>query len=74
MTHHVEHVVPRQHGGTDEISNLALACHRCNLQNGLNLTGIDPVTGEVNRWESSPRPQDASGIGGFLPGFPGRPL
>ncbi len=31
FTHHVEHVVLRQHGGTDDRSNLALACHRCNL-------------------------------------------
>ena len=42
LTHHVEHVIPRQHGGTDNHSNLALACHRCNLCKGTNLTGIDP--------------------------------
>lgn len=28
----VEHVVSRKHGGTDDPSNLALACDRCNLQ------------------------------------------
>jgi 5-methylcytosine-specific restriction endonuclease McrA len=47
LTHHIEHVVPRQHGGTDDHSNLALACHRCNLRKGPNLTGIDPITGEI---------------------------
>ena len=39
---HVEHVVPRQHGGGDDPSNLALACHYCNLHKGPNLSGIDP--------------------------------
>lgn len=44
---HVEHVVPRQHGGVDEISNLALACPRCNAFKGPNLAAIDPVTDRV---------------------------
>ena len=39
--------VARQHGGNDDIGNLALACHRCNLHKGPNLSGIDPVTGHV---------------------------
>jgi HNH endonuclease len=47
LTHHVEHIVPRQHGGSDDHGNLALACHRCNLRKGPNLTGIDPLTGEI---------------------------
>ena len=29
--HHVEHIVAKQHGGSDDPGNLALACHRCNL-------------------------------------------
>ena len=29
--------------------DLALACHRCNLRKGPNLTGIDPQTGQVTR-------------------------
>jgi hypothetical protein len=44
---HIEHIVARQHGGTDDASNLALACPECNFQKGTNLTGIDPDTGEV---------------------------
>jgi 5-methylcytosine-specific restriction endonuclease McrA len=56
---HVEHIIPRQHGGTDDVSNLALACMDCNLHKGPNLTGIDPETGKVTalyhprcqRWE-----------------------
>jgi len=44
---HVEHVVPKKHGGSDGIDNLALACIDCNLHKGSNLTGIDPETNEV---------------------------
>ena len=42
---HVEHIVARQHGGADEPTNLALACDRCNLHKGTNLSGIDPEAG-----------------------------
>ena len=44
---HIEHIVPRQHGGGDEASNLALACPRCNAFKGPNLSAIDPETGQV---------------------------
>jgi hypothetical protein len=47
LTHHIEHVVAKQHGGSDAIGNLALACQRCNLHKGPNLAGIDPLTGET---------------------------
>ena len=47
LAHHIEHIVARQHGGSDEPHNLALACHRCNLKKGPNLTGIDPLTNLV---------------------------
>lgn len=40
---HVEHILARQHGGTDDAANLALACHRCNRHKGPNLSAIDPV-------------------------------
>ncbi|HEY2839336.1 MAG TPA: HNH endonuclease [Pirellulales bacterium] len=43
----VEHVIPRKHGGSDEIDNLAAACIDCNLRKGSNLTGIDPETGVI---------------------------
>ena len=42
---HVEHIVARQHGGGDELSNLALACHLCNAHKGPNLAGLDPISG-----------------------------
>jgi len=44
---HVEHITPRQHGGTDADDNLCLACDRCNLHKGPNLTGIDPESQSV---------------------------
>ena len=44
LLHHVEHIVAKQHSGLNDAGNLALACHRCNLHKGPNLTGIDPVT------------------------------
>src|SRR6266566_4286721 len=47
VTFHVEHIVARQHGGAEDASNLALACHHCNLHKGTNLTGIDPEAGAV---------------------------
>jgi hypothetical protein len=44
---HIEHIVARQHGGSSELGNLALACWLCNLKKGPNLTGVDPETGQV---------------------------
>jgi HNH endonuclease len=46
-TFHVEHIIPRKHGGDDDPFNLALACDRCNAYKGANLTGIDPDTGSI---------------------------
>jgi len=42
---HVEHIVSRQHGGTDDPATLALACDRCNAYKGPNLRSIDPDSG-----------------------------
>jgi hypothetical protein len=47
LLHHIEHVAARQHGGSDDVDNLALARHRCNLHKGPNPSGVDPVTGAV---------------------------
>ncbi|SPE37725.1 conserved hypothetical protein [Candidatus Sulfopaludibacter sp. SbA3] len=45
----MEHIVARQHGASDDPNNLALACHRCNLHKGPDLTGIDSQTGQQGR-------------------------
>ena len=55
---HLEHIVPKKHGGSDDASNLAWSCHSCNLGKGSNLSGR--VRGEVvalfnprrQRWRS----------------------
>ncbi len=44
---HVEHIIPKVHGGTDDLDNLAMACIDCNLHKGPNLTGMDPETNQV---------------------------
>jgi len=71
---HIDHILPRQHGGTDAVENLALACPECNLRKGPNLTGIDPDTGIVtrlfqprtDRWEHH-FVRDAATISGLTP-------
>lgn len=47
VTFHVEHITAKQHGGSDDLSNLALSCHHCNLHKGPNLAGIDPESGQM---------------------------
>jgi hypothetical protein len=44
---HLEHIIPKQHGGNDDPSNLALACRHCNSFKGTNLSAIDPDSGSV---------------------------
>lgn len=36
---HLEHIVPRKHGGDDDPANLAWSCHSCNLAKSSNLSG-----------------------------------
>ena len=74
LAHHVDHTVARKHGGPDDPSNLCVACGRCNLFKGSDLTGIDPETGGLERLYQ-PRTQawaehfDLSGrlIAGLIP-------
>jgi len=46
---HIEHVLAKQHGGVDDPDNRCWSCHRCNLHKGPNLSGRDPLTGNVVR-------------------------
>ena len=39
---HLDHIVAQQHAGTDDPTNLAWSCHRCNLRKGTNLSARDP--------------------------------
>lgn len=45
----LDHIVAQQHRGPTTSENLALACYRCNSHKGPNLSGVDPVTGKVER-------------------------
>jgi len=40
----VEHIQPQAEGGTNEESNLALACRSCNLYKPEHLSGFDEMT------------------------------
>ena len=46
-TFHIDHIIPRKHGGSDDADNLALACDRCSLHKGSNLAGVDDQTDQV---------------------------
>src|SRR5579859_7830204 len=37
---HVEHIIAKQHGGSDDADNLCVACAECNLAKGPNLAGL----------------------------------
>ena len=43
--HEIDHIIPTQHGGETEESNLALSCLRCNRHKGPNVGSFDPETG-----------------------------
>jgi hypothetical protein len=47
LTFQIDHIIARKHRGTDEASNLALACFACNNHKGPNIAGIDQDTGEL---------------------------
>lgn len=44
----IDHLQPRSLGGSDELENLALACHRCNTRRYNFTTGIDPKTDSIS--------------------------
>jgi 5-methylcytosine-specific restriction endonuclease McrA len=68
---HVEHIVARQHGGSDEAGNLAWSCNRCNAYKGTNLSSVDPETDQIvelfhprfNNWDDHFRVLDATIVG-----------
>lgn len=47
LAFHIEHIQARQHGGTDDPGNLALACPDCNRFKGPNLAAVDPQTNHI---------------------------
>jgi hypothetical protein len=45
----VEHILPISRQGSDDTSNLALACRSCNLHKGSRISGIDPASDTEQR-------------------------
>ena len=46
-THHADHIIPRKHGGSDELANLAWSCFLCNSAKGSEVGAYDPLTGQL---------------------------
>jgi hypothetical protein len=44
LPHQVDHIIGRQHLGSDDSDNLCLCCIRCNLKKGPNIASVDPET------------------------------
>ena len=47
LSHQIDHIIGRQHQGSDDLDNLSLCCIRCNLKKGPNIASVDP---EIGRW------------------------
>lgn len=70
-TFQVEHIIGQQHVKDDSESNLALACDRCNLYKGPNLSSVDPESGAIvqlfhprnDRWGDHFLSQDTTIVG-----------
>jgi hypothetical protein len=41
---HLDHIISKKHGGTDDESNLALCCPECNRHKGPNIATLEPET------------------------------
>ncbi len=50
----VEHIIPVSVGGTDNQTNLALACRSCNLRKAAHTTGLDPSSQTIIRLFNPP--------------------
>ena len=45
--HQIDHIIAVKHGGTSELSNLALSCTLCNRHKGSDIASIDPESGMI---------------------------
>jgi len=54
---HIDHFIPKKHDGEDDTDNLCLACVKCNTHKSHDLTGFDPMTGDITPL-FNPRQQD----------------
>jgi hypothetical protein len=44
---HIEHIIGRQHGGSDHPDNLAYACSNCNWKKGPNISTVLSENGPI---------------------------
>ena len=44
LPHQIDHIIGRQHRGSDDADNLCFCCIRCNLKKGPNIASVDPET------------------------------
>ena len=47
LPHQIDHIIGRQHQGSDDLDNLCLCCIRCNLKKGPNIASVDPETSGI---------------------------
>jgi 5-methylcytosine-specific restriction endonuclease McrA len=47
---HVDHIIPKDAGGTDQETNLRAACPTCNLARGKGNAPYEPEPKVVTRW------------------------
>lgn len=47
LPHQIDHIIGKQHRGSDDVENLCLCCIRCNLKKGPNIASVDPATGSI---------------------------
>lgn len=47
FTFHIEHIIGRQHGGSDHPDNLAYACSHCNWKKGPNISTVLSEKGPI---------------------------
>lgn len=44
---HIEHIISQQHGGSDNLNNLAYACSHCNWKKGPNISTVLSENGPI---------------------------
>lgn len=47
LPHQIDHIIGRQHRGSDDVADLCLCCIRSNLKKGPNIASIDPESGLI---------------------------
>ena len=43
----LDHIISKARGGSNDKSNIAVACRRCNNNKGTHTTAVDPITGTI---------------------------